>query len=171
MQNTCIKEVGLTLIAKDGGRFSVSRRSIRLSSLLSQVIESDQECTEVQIPGITSDILMHVVDFLEHYGGQAPPEIKRPLRSFQLREITTPWNAEFIEKLRFKELTGIINAANYLDLSCLLNLGCARVAIMIRGKSPERIKRIFEDGAPISEDDREADALDDSHVVREHASQ
>ena len=32
-------------------------------------------------------------------------------------------------------------AANYLDIETLVNLGCAKVASMIKGKSPEEIRR------------------------------
>jgi len=34
-------------------------------------------------------------------------------------------------------------AANYLDIKPLLDLGCAYVASMIKGKTPEQIRQMF----------------------------
>ena len=39
----------------------------------------------------------------------------------------------------------IISAANFLGIDPLLQLGCAKVATKIKGKSPEEIKRILAD--------------------------
>ena len=37
----------------------------------------------------------------------------------------------------------LILAANYLDIKMLLDLSCAKVASMIKGKSPEEIRKTF----------------------------
>ena len=37
----------------------------------------------------------------------------------------------------------IIIAANYLDIKSLLDLSCAKIATLIRGKSPEEIRKTF----------------------------
>ena len=37
----------------------------------------------------------------------------------------------------------LIVAANYMDIKSLLDLGCAKVATLIKGKSPEDIRRTF----------------------------
>jgi S-phase kinase-associated protein 1 len=37
----------------------------------------------------------------------------------------------------------IILAANYLDVKSLLDLACAKVASMIKGRTPEEIRRTF----------------------------
>merc|ERR1711964_833960 len=38
---------------------------------------------------------------------------------------------------------GLILAANYMDIKSLLHLGCAKIATLIKGKSPEEIKKIL----------------------------
>jgi len=40
----------------------------------------------------------------------------------------------------------IILGANYMDIKSLLYLGCAKIATLIKGKSPEEIKKILGDG-------------------------
>ena len=34
-------------------------------------------------------------------------------------------------------------AANYLDIKSLLDLGCAKIASLIKGKTPEEIRQTF----------------------------
>lgn len=46
--------------------------------------------------------------------------------------------------LRFETiLTSILQASNYLDIKPLLDVGCKTVANMIKGKSPEEIRKTF----------------------------
>ena len=40
-------------------------------------------------------------------------------------------------------LIGRVQAANYLDIKALLDVGCKTVANMIKGKSPEEIRKTF----------------------------
>jgi len=40
-------------------------------------------------------------------------------------------------------LMTVLQAANYLDIKALLDVGCKTVANMIKGKSPEEIRKTF----------------------------
>jgi S-phase kinase-associated protein 1 len=52
------------------------------------------------------------------------------------------WDAAFID-LPVKTLFDTILAANYLHIPDLLDLGCAKLASMLKNKSPEEIKETF----------------------------
>ncbi|XP_059072041.1 SKP1-like protein 1B [Cryptomeria japonica] len=52
------------------------------------------------------------------------------------------WDKEFV-KVDQATLFDIIQAANYLNIENLLDLTCQTVADMIKGKTPEEIRMIF----------------------------
>jgi S-phase kinase-associated protein 1 len=52
------------------------------------------------------------------------------------------WDGKFIQ-VDQEMLFEIILAANYLDIKPLLDLGCKTVANMIKGKTPEEIRKLF----------------------------
>ena len=73
----------------------------------------------------------------------ALPDIEKPLRSSDMHDITEAWAASFVESLDQEELFEMILAANFLECKPLLDLLCARVAAMIKGKTPEEIRQTF----------------------------
>ena len=52
------------------------------------------------------------------------------------------WYAEFVD-LDQELLFEIVNAANYMEMKPLLDLTCAAVASLIKGKSPADIRKTF----------------------------
>merc|ERR1739845_95182 len=49
------------------------------------------------------------------------------------------------------------SGANYMDIKSLLHLGCAKIATLIKGKSPEEIKKILsEDDGDDEKENKEA---------------
>merc|ERR1711900_131045 len=53
------------------------------------------------------------------------------------------WEADWMKDMSKKLIFKIILAANYMTIQPLLDLGCMRIACMIKGKSPEEIKTIL----------------------------
>lgn len=52
------------------------------------------------------------------------------------------WDADFVD-LEQETLFELILAANFMDIKPLLDLTCAKVASMIKGKTPEQIRKAF----------------------------
>jgi len=95
--------------------------------------------------------------------GNPAPEIEKPLRSNDLKDVTTEWYANYID-LDDDTVQDIILAANYLDIKELLALGCAKMGSVIRGLSiPEFRKRfnIVNDFTP----EEEAEPFDEARIA------
>merc|ERR1711964_219942 len=107
---------------------------------------------EIEISQVKSATLKLIVEYLkQRYAyfkekNEFPPEIVKPIRSDKMGKIAVDFEAEFIEKLTKGQIFKIILGANYMDIQSLLYLGCAKIATLIKGKSPEEIKKILGDG-------------------------
>ena len=73
-----------------------------------------------------------------------PPHspITQPLKSAQMSEVVQEWYANFVN-VEQEVLFELILAANFMDIKPLLDLTCATVASMIKGKTPEEIRKTF----------------------------
>jgi S-phase kinase-associated protein 1 len=59
-----------------------------------------------------------------------------------LWQVVPEWDADFVD-LEQETLFELILAANFMDIKPLLDLTCAKVASMIKGKTPEQIRKAF----------------------------
>lgn len=66
----------------------------------------------------------------------------QPLKSANMAEVVQDWYARFVS-VEQEVLFELILAANYMDIKPLLDLTCATVASMIKGKTPEEIRKTF----------------------------
>jgi len=122
----------------------VEKKFAMMSKLVSNIVEGDQDATEISVKQVDGPTLKLIVEYLKHHKGQEPAEIAKPIRSVKMEKIVEdPWDAQFINQLPKRQLFQLILGANYMDCKSLLHLGCAKVATMIKGKSPEEIKQIL----------------------------
>ena len=83
-----------------------------------------------------------VIEYLEHYKTEVMTEIEKPLKSANMHEVVQEWYANYVT-VEQDIIFELILAANYLDIKPLLDLTCATVASMIKGKTPEEIRKVF----------------------------
>ena len=104
--------------------------------------DDDEEATEIPLPNVKSTVLKKVIEFCKHHRSEPMTEIEKPLKSAAMAEVVQKWYADFVnvEQVLLFEL---ILAANYMDIKPLLDLTCATVASMIKGKTPEEIRKTF----------------------------
>merc|ERR1719350_1797161 len=120
----------LTLISCDEenpAKFTIAKKAAMMCNLVKNIIEGYQTAKEIEIKKVSGSILNLIVEYLNHHNGKVPAEIAKPIRSVKM------------EKTIFQ----IILGANYMDIKSLLHLGCAKIATLIKGKSPEEIKKIL----------------------------
>jgi len=135
----------ITLVASDNETtFDVALNHVKMSKLVCNIVEGDSAATRIQVKQVDGDTLGQIVKYINHHKGTEPAEIAKPIRSVKMEKIVEdPWDAEFINNLPKRALFQLILGANYMDCKSLLHLGCAKVATMIKGKSPEEIKQIL----------------------------
>merc|ERR1719263_1061636 len=80
---------------------------------------------------------------MEYHVANPPVEIYRPIKRGNLADSNvSEWDCEFLI-VKQTDLFELILAANYLDIKPLLDLTCAQVASMIKGRTPDEIRKIF----------------------------
>ncbi|KAI9203114.1 E3 ubiquitin ligase complex SCF subunit sconC [Polychytrium aggregatum] len=135
------------LTSQDSVSFTVDRqvaeRSMLLKNMLDDIGESD---TPIPLPNVSGKILDKVISYCEHHK-EDPPVVHDEERDAydpakKRVDDTDEWDSTFIQ-VDNDQLFEIILAANYLDIKPLLDLGCKTVANMIRGKTPEQIREMF----------------------------
>jgi len=135
----------ITLVASnEEKKIAINKEWAMMSKLVSNILEGDSDATKIQVKQVDGATLELIVQYLKHHQGKEPAEIAKPIRSVKMEKIVEdPWDATFINKLPKRSLFQLILGANYMDCKSLLHLGCAKVATMIKGKSPEEIKQIL----------------------------
>merc|ERR1712079_913667 len=125
-------------------RIEIQKEYARQSKLVQNILEGDADATEIQVMQVDGQTLTLICNYLKHHKGKEPAEIAKPIRSVKMEKIVEDtWDARFVNELPKRSLFQLILGANYMDCKSLLHLGCAKVATMIKGKSPEEIKQIL----------------------------
>jgi Skp1 family, dimerisation domain/Skp1 family, tetramerisation domain len=115
-------------------------RSVTIQSMIDDNYDPDEA---IPLPEITKATFDRVLDYLKHIdSGNAAPDIEKPLRSNDMRDVTTEFYAKFID-LDDDTVQDIILAANYLDIKDLLALGCAKMGSVIRGLTIPEFRKKF----------------------------
>ena len=120
----------------------ISAKAAQRSQLVKGIIEDYPDDAEVPLNNVKSNILKKIKEYLEHYQESDPKEIERPLASQNYQDCVEPWDYEFIN-VDLDLIFEIILAANYMDIKPLLELASSKVASIIKGKTPEEIRKTF----------------------------
>ncbi|GHP11048.1 suppressor of kinetochore protein mutant [Pycnococcus provasolii] len=146
------------LMSSDGEGFEVDEEVAFESQTVRNMIEDTGAESAIPLPNVTAKILSKVIEYCKyHVEAQAAANARRsgaaaptgegaadggahkPTAS---DEEVKAWDAEFVN-VDQATLFELILAANYLNIKCLLELTCQSVANMIKGKTPEEIRKTF----------------------------
>ncbi len=103
--------------------------------------EEDEEQEPVTLPNVNGAILSKIVDWCTHHKDDPPAPEDDENKEKRTDDISS-WDADFL-KVDQGTLFELILAANYLDIKGLLDVTCKTVANMIKGKTPEEIRKTF----------------------------
>ncbi|KAK3368141.1 Skp1 family, dimerization domain-containing protein [Podospora didyma] len=136
----------VTLQSNDNSTIVVDRivaeRSMLIKNLIEDLGDEAIASSPIPIPNVNDPVLRKVVEWCEHHRGDtlqsAEEENDNRKKTTEIEE----WDQKFMQ-VDQEMLFEIILAANYLDIKPLLDVGCKTVANMIKGKSPEEIRKTF----------------------------
>lgn len=151
-----VKNQTVVLVSGEGEKFTVDKKIAERSLLLKNYLndmhdnnidsdsdnddEDDEDEIVMPVPNVRSSVLQKVIEWAEHHkNSNFPDEDDDDSRK---SAPVDAWDREFL-KVDQEMLYEIILAANYLNIKPLLDAGCKVVAEMIRGRSPEEIRRTF----------------------------
>jgi S-phase kinase-associated protein 1 len=143
----------ITLISLDGQKVEIDDKSCGKSNLLKGLIQDYTADSDIPMPDIKGDVLKKVVEYLTHYRETEPAEIPKPLPSANLLDIIEQWDVNYINSVDLDTNFDIINAANYMDIKPLLDLSCAKVASLMKGKTAEEIRTMFNIECDLTEEE------------------
>ncbi|KAI5310821.1 hypothetical protein KEM55_000481 [Ascosphaera atra] len=117
----------------------VAERSILLKNMLEDLGEQEEA---VPISNVNETVLRKVIEWCEHHKNDPVTSDNDDTESRRRTTDIDEWDQKFMQ-VDQEMLFEIILAANYLDIKALLDVGCKTVANMIKGKSPEEIRKTF----------------------------
>ena len=91
---------------------------------------------------VSCQVLEKVLEWCKHHQNDPDPTGGIDSKSSKTSTDIEEWDQKFIEVVQ-EMLFNIIFAVNYMDIKALLDVGCKTVANMIKGKSPENIRKTF----------------------------
>lgn len=123
----------------------ISVESIILSDTIKNMLDdlgldlsTESEAPTIPLSNVSSKMLTKIIEYCDYYLVNKPKQLDDKKLTHEL----TPWEIEFCN-IDQKDLFELILAANYLNIQPLLDLTCKTVANMIKGKTPEEIRKTF----------------------------
>jgi S-phase kinase-associated protein 1 len=134
--------VKLSACDQNDGEFIEVPKEVACMSVTIKNLIDDLGANDVPIPlhNVTKKILDKVIQYCQHHTDHPTPKTEGD--DDKKSDDILPWDKEFCE-VDQNTLFELILAANYLDIKPLLDLTCKTVANMLRGKSPEEIRKLF----------------------------
>ncbi|XP_006646753.1 SKP1-like protein 1 [Oryza brachyantha] len=135
----------ITLKSSDGEEFEVEEAVAMESQTIRHMIEDDCADNGIPLPNVNSKILSKVIEYCNkhvHASNSTSDDAPAPATNSTSADDLKNWDADFV-KVDQATLFDLILAANYLNIKGLLDLTCQTVADMIKGKTPEEIRKTF----------------------------
>ena len=146
----------ITLISADNHKIKLDLKSAQKSNFLKQKLlntvgRKNKTTLEIQLKDIKYDILKIIVEYLNYYKNKTPKEIPKPVPSENLNAFLDDWDYEFINKINLDSTFDLMNAASDLGVQTLLDLASTKVASILKSKTIEDIRSMFNTGCDLSQ--------------------
>ena len=126
----------LTLRTKQGTTIQCSKKGAKLSKFLSK------NTKDVVLIDMEDELVQRIVAYLEHHANEPPLIIHKPAPDDLSTDVGV-WDTDFIDALNGPQVLEVMLAADYLQISSLIDLAMAKIAVTLRHKSDNEAKQLF----------------------------
>ena len=120
----------VTLVSSDNKPFVVDRALANHAAAVRTFLEDCPDVGDIPLPNVDAKCLNYIVDLSGLYNAGDEKGSKAKIR-------------ERVETFDKDLLFEVLNAAHFMDISIIVDTMCAVIADMIKGKSPEEIRKVF----------------------------
>ena len=146
----------ITVQTKEGKEVPIKKSAAMLSNLLKKYIEQDKvQEAPISLTEVDEKIIDKIYEYLDHFNGQMPKDIEKPLQTNDMKNATDEWSSNFVDKIPLDDLINLTTAASYMEISTLIDLCCAKIACMCQEKSEEEIFRVFNINETFTEEEKQ----------------
>eukprot|EP00164_Ancoracysta_twista_P000984 GFYU01001288.1.p1 GENE.GFYU01001288.1~~GFYU01001288.1.p1 ORF type:complete len:151 (-),score=56.34 GFYU01001288.1:139-591(-) len=126
--------MSVKLRSRDDTIFEIDRETACMSLTVKNMLDDTGSDAPIPLSNVDAKTLSKVVEFCKYH--------QQAKQNNMSDDDKQAWDKEFV-KVDQPVLFELILAANYLDIKDLLDLTCRTVADMIKGKTPEEIRKTF----------------------------
>ncbi len=146
--NTCIKIKKIQLMSNSGIKYDVSEKNIKISNLISEMIEDSEESNIIPL-NISDDILKKIIEFCEYYS--IYPLITDDnfslthgelISSTNIEKYVPDWYSNFID-VDVDLLFMLLKSSDFLHIDPLIELCCLKIGTLIKDKTTDELRKIF----------------------------
>jgi S-phase kinase-associated protein 1 len=121
-------------IITNGKEYVLDKREASLSVLLNTCINNDKNCNEVKLK-IEPDTFDYVVEYMKLAIENKPSDIPKPIRDLSLKTYLQDWEYDYLCRIESDHMIKkVLDLVNYLDVTPLFELLCAKIASVIKHK-------------------------------------
>ena len=152
----CDEIYKITLISNDGEEYEIEQKKCSISEYIDTMVTLDTQVKTIPI-NVSGKLLELIVKFMKFYSERDDHNFHRiqkpvPKNFHECKFIhddrenvfDIPFYTELMDNFDSSSLIELIRIVNYLSISPLLELICAKVANIIRDKTEEEQKRFLE---------------------------
>ncbi|KAK1577632.1 hypothetical protein Q3G72_023392 [Acer saccharum] len=148
----------LKLKSSDGEIFEVKQTVAVQSGVLKKMMEDG--CTEGEIPlnNVDSPTLAKIIEWCnKHHDDEVEGRVLSQEKEKEKEKADMKkWESEFIDALNRDEIYFLLIGSNFMNIKELLDCAAQKVADMVKGKSPEAIRTMFNIQSDFTEEEEKA---------------
>uniref|UniRef100_A0A915D576 Skp1-related protein n=1 Tax=Ditylenchus dipsaci TaxID=166011 RepID=A0A915D576_9BILA len=149
----------VTVKTQDGELFQVELAVISQSKTFSQMYEdlnlAEGDQFEFPIPAVTSKVFEKVLQWCKDHVGLPEPVIQEDPATRERIWFKLNDAEKTFYNVPMEQIVELLLAANYLDIKSLYLYGCQTVAALMKNKSPEEVRELFQLEDDMTEEEKD----------------